>query len=106
MGISSHKKTVEVQIKMRGNNGKPFIATLYNVLFAPDLCDRLFFIITLMKLGHTCNLHKGFCTVFFRNNEQNTAALLHSAQRKNDFLVKTKEKSKSQKQIPKKKFSL
>ena len=33
------KQTGQVQIKIRDNNGKPFIATLYNVLFAPDLCD-------------------------------------------------------------------
>ena len=32
--------------------------------------------------------------------------LLHSAQRKHAFLVKTKEKSKPQKKIPKKKVSL
>ena len=33
------KKTGEVQIKMCDDNGKPFIATLYNILFTPDLCD-------------------------------------------------------------------
>ena len=33
------KQTGEVQIKMRDDNGKPFIATLYNVLLALDLCD-------------------------------------------------------------------
>ena len=31
------KKTGEVQIKMNENNGKTFIATLYNILFTPDL---------------------------------------------------------------------
>ena len=35
-------KTWEVQIKMRDNNGKPFIAKLYNMLLAPDLWDWLF----------------------------------------------------------------
>ena len=31
------KQKREFQIKMYNDNGKPFIATLYNVLFAPDL---------------------------------------------------------------------
>ena len=53
----------KVQIKMCDNNGDTFNATLHNVLLAPDLCDRLFFIITLVNLGHTCLFHKGFCTV-------------------------------------------
>ena len=42
----------QVQIQMCGNNR--------NVLLAPDLCDRLFSIITLMNTGHTCLFHKGF----------------------------------------------
>ena len=33
------KQTGKIQIKMRGNNGKTFISTLYNVLLAPDLFD-------------------------------------------------------------------
>ena len=37
----------QVQIQMCDDNGKSFIATLHNVLLAPDLCDRLFSIITL-----------------------------------------------------------
>ena len=32
-------QTGEVQIKFCGDNGKPFVATLYKVLLAPDLCD-------------------------------------------------------------------
>ena len=47
------KQTGEVQIKMLDDNGKPFIAMLYYILFAPDLCNRLFSIITLMNLEHT-----------------------------------------------------
>ena len=47
------KQTGEVQIKMSNDNGKTFIAALYNVLFAPDLCNQLFYIIMLMNLGHT-----------------------------------------------------
>ena len=49
-----------VRIQMFDNNRETFIATLYNVLMAPDLCDRLFSIITLMNAGHTCLFHKGF----------------------------------------------
>ena len=37
--IFTAKQTREVDIKMRDDNGKPFIVTLYNVPFAPDLCD-------------------------------------------------------------------
>ena len=43
------KQTGEAQIKMCDNNGKPFIAMLYNLLFVPDSCDQLFFIIILMN---------------------------------------------------------
>ena len=50
---------------MCDNNGDTFIETLNNVLLAPDLCDRLFSIITLMNLVHTCLYHNGFCMVYF-----------------------------------------
>ena len=48
------KQKGQVQIKMCDDNGDTFIATLHNVLLAPDLCNRLFFIITLMNLAKTC----------------------------------------------------
>ena len=35
----TEKQTGEVQIKMRDDNGKPFIAVVYNVLFDIDLCN-------------------------------------------------------------------
>ena len=59
------KPNGQVQIKMCNDHGDPFIATLHNVLLAPDLWNRLFSIITLMNSGHTCLFHKGFCTVYF-----------------------------------------
>ena len=34
------KQKGSVRIKMCDDNGKSFITTLYNVLSAPDLCDR------------------------------------------------------------------
>ena len=40
------KQKGKVQIKTCDYNGKTFNATLYNVLLAPDLCYRLFSIIT------------------------------------------------------------
>ena len=43
---------------------------------------------------------------FLCDNEHNKVKIPQSAQRKHSFLVKMKEKSKLQKQIPKKKFSL
>ena len=100
------KQTGEVQITMYEDNGKPFIYTLYNILFAPDLCDQLFSIVTLINLGHTCLFHKWFCMILFRCNNQIKVTLTHSAQQKPAFLVKTNEKLKPQKEIPKMKGSL
>ena len=54
------KQKGQVRIKMCNDNLKTFIATLHKVILAPDLCDRLFLIITLMEAGHTCFFHKGF----------------------------------------------
>ena len=88
------KQKGRVQIKMCDDNGKPFIATLHNVLLAPDLCDRLFPIIMLMNSGHTYIFHKGFCTVYFGAQKKNAVTLPHSAQRKHTFLGKIMEKSK------------
>ena len=51
------KQKGQVRIKMCGDNGKTFIATLYNVLLAPDLCNRLFSIIKLINAGHNCLFH-------------------------------------------------
>ena len=48
--IFNRKKTGKVQINMHDDNGKPLITTFYNVIFDPDLCDRLFFIVTLIHL--------------------------------------------------------
>ena len=53
-------QTGEVQIKIRGDNGKPYIAMLYNLLFAPDLCDWLFSIIMLIDSRDTYLYQKGF----------------------------------------------
>ena len=65
--VDGHHVTVggkgQIRIKMCDNNGDPFIVTLHNVILAPDLCNELFFFITLMNSGQTCLLQKGFCTV-------------------------------------------
>ena len=100
------KQKVQVRIKMCDNNGKTFIATLYNVLLAPDLCDRLFSIITLINAGHTCLFHKGFCTVYFGEEKNNEVTLPHSAQRKHAFLGKIKDMSKKNKSPARNKISL
>ena len=84
---------------MFDNNGETFVATLYNVLLAPDLCDRLFSIITLMNAGHTCLFHKGFYTVYFGAKEDNALSLLQSALRKHAFMVKSMESSKKNPKI-------
>ena len=79
---------------MCDDNGKTFVATLYNVLLPPDLCDRLFSIIALMNAGHTCLFHKGFCKVYFGADKRNAVTLTHSAQRKHAFTGKIKDMSK------------
>ena len=91
---------------MCNDNGKTFITTLYNVLLAPDLCDRLFSIITLMNSGHTCLFHKGFFTVYFGAKESNAVTLPHSAHRKHAFLGKIKDMSKKKKLSARKKIAL
>ena len=73
---------------MFDNNGKTSVATLYNVLLAPDLCDRLFSIITLMNAGHMRLFRKGFCTVYFGAKEYNAATLPLSAVREHAFVGK------------------
>ena len=79
---------------MCDDNGKTFIATLYNVILAPDLCDGLFSIIALMNSGHTCLFYKGFCMVNFGAQKNNAVTLPHSSQRKHAFLGKIMENSK------------
>ena len=100
------KQKGKVRIKMCDNNRYPFIATLYNILLAPDLRDRLFSIITLMNLGHTCLFHKGFCTVYFGARYKNSVTLPHSAQSKHEFLEESKEMSKAKKLPSRKKIAL
>ena len=51
------KQKGQVRIQMCDDNRKNFIATLHNIIFAPDLCDRLFLIITLTNSGHICLFH-------------------------------------------------
>ena len=82
------KQKGSVRIQMCDNNGKKFISTLYNVLLAPDLCDRLFSIIMLLNPGHTFLFRKGFCTVYFGAEKTNAVTLLHIAQRKQAFTGK------------------
>ena len=78
---------------MCDDHGDPFIATLHNLIWAPDLCDMLFSIITLMNSGHTCLFHRGFCTVFFGKKDKNAVTLPHIAQRKHALWGETKEMS-------------
>ena len=76
------------------------------MLLAPEFCDRFFSIITLMNSGHIWLFNKRLCTFSPVITKKNAVTLPHSAQRKHLFLVKTKENSTPQKQIPKKKCSL
>ena len=45
----TEKQKGSVRIQMFDDNGETFIATLYNVLLAPDLCDRLFSIMAIVS---------------------------------------------------------
>ena len=83
-------KKGQVRIKMCDDNGDNFIAKIHNILLAPDLCNRLFLIITSMNLGRTFLFHKGFFTVYLVSKEKNAVSLPHSAQRKNAFLGENK----------------
>ena len=65
------KQKLQVQIKMCDDNGDTFIATLHTVLLAPDLCNRLFSIITLINLGHTFLFQNGFFVVYLNDKEKN-----------------------------------
>ena len=76
------KQKGQVRIKMCDDNKNPFIATLHNLLLAPDLCDNLFSIIAVINLGHTFIFHKGFCTVNFGAKKNDAVTLPHSAQKK------------------------
>ena len=91
---------------MCDDNGKTFIPTLYNVVLAPDLCDRLFSIITLMNARNTCLFHKGFCMVYFVSDKRNAVTLPHSAKRKHAFTGKIKDMSKKNKLPARKKIAL
>ena len=100
------KQKGQVRIKISDYNGKLFIATLHNVVLAPDLCDKLFSIITLMNSGHTCIFHKGFCTLYFGAKENNAVTSPHSTQRKHAFLGKINEMSKTNKLLARKRNAL
>ena len=91
---------------MCDNNGNAFIANLYNVLLAPELCDRLFSIITLMNEGNNCLFHKGFFTVYFGADKRNAVTLPHISQRKYAFLGIIKNMSKKNKFPARKKIPL
>ena len=88
------KQKGSVHIQICDDNGKKFVAALYNILLAPYLCDRLFSIIMLMNAGHTFLFHKWFCTVYFGAKEDNSVTLPHSALRKHAFTGKIQDVSK------------
>ena len=100
------KQIGQVQIKMCDDIGDTFIATLHNVLFAPDLCNGLFSIITIMNLVHTCLFCKEFFTVYFRAKEKNEVTLPQSAQKKHTVWGEIREMSKTMKLQSKKKIAL
>ena len=103
--VTAEKKG-SVRIQMCNDNGNNFVSTLYNVLLAPDLCDRLFSIIELMNARHTCLFHKKNCMVYFGSKENNSVTLPHIAQRKHAFTGKNQDVSKKNKYPARKKIDL
>ena len=91
---------------MCDNNGKSFIATLYNISSDTEFCNWSFFHYHVNELKTQLTFYKGFCTVFFSANEQKAVTWTHTTQQKHAILVKTKKKSRSEKEIPKRKVSL
>ena len=102
----SQQKKCQVRIKICDNRGYPFIATLHNVILAPDLCDRLFSIITSLNQGHNYLFRKEFCTVYFGSKDNNAVTLPNSAQRKHAFRGKIKKMSKTKKLLARQKIDL
>ena len=84
------KQKGQLQRKMCDDNGDTFIAILNKLILAPDLCNKLYSIITLMNLGHHSLFHKGFLTVYFGAKYLNAVTLLHGAQSKHVVLREIK----------------
>ena len=93
------KQKGQVQIKMCDNDMNTFIATVKNILLAPDSCDKIFLIIMLMTSGNTCLFQKGVLHYILWSKGDNSVTLPYIAQRKHAFLGEVREKSKK-KQIP------
>ena len=73
------KKKGQIQIIMCNDNGYPFITALHNILLSLDICNKVFSIVTLMNLGHTCFFQKRILTVYFGDKKKNAVTLPHSA---------------------------
>ena len=91
---------------MCDNNRETFIATFHNVLFALDLCNRLFSIIMLMNSGNYSLFQKVFCAVYFGAKEKNAVTLPNTSQRKHAFWGEIKQMSKTKKLPSRKKIAL
>ena len=91
---------------MCDDHGYPFIATLHNVLLAPDLCDGLFSIIAVINSGHNFLFYKGFCTVYFESKEKNAVTSPHGEKRKHNVLGEIQEMSKKKILPARKKIAL
>ena len=64
------KQKGQVRIQICDDNKDPFITTVHNVILAPDLRDRLFYIIKLINSRHVCLFLKGFCANYFVAKDQ------------------------------------
>ena len=100
------KQKGQVRIKICNNNEDNFIAIFHNVILAPDLCDRLCSILTLINLVNTCLFLRAFCMVYLGAKEKNLVTLPHNAHRKRTLLGGIKQMSKTKKLPSRKKIAL
>ena len=95
------KQKGHVQIEIFNDNGYYSIASFHNALLAPNIWDRLFSIITLLNLGHTCSFQKGICTVYFGDMMKNVIISVHIVYGKHAMFGEIKIMSISKKLSPK-----
>ena len=85
-------------------NANPFITTLNNIILAPDLCDELLSILTLMN--SVCLFQKVCCTVYFGEKEKKCSYITTYCTKEYAFLGETKEMSNTKKLASRKKIAL
>ena len=71
------KQKEQVWIKICDDNIDNFVAILHNILLAPDLYYRSFYIITLMDLVYTCSPPAKFFALYTSETKRKMQLLRH-----------------------------